>query len=221
MEAPTPEPVCTSCCSSRNKFLCVLGAVLLAGLVGISAYLYGQKSVICRCDFPTPFAPETTPAPIVTAVRDETTNWKTYKNDKVGFELKYPNTWVEKPYIPNNNYPEYGAITLTSPEQKSSLGPSSITISYWENPENLTFEQFEEKYRNKESGLGPGIYEPGGDIISQDTVSYRVKNASCAPFSCDKALFAPIGKKKIIVISSFLKDSEIFDQILSTFKLLN
>lgn len=221
MEAPMPTtPSCSSCCSSKNKFLCILGAALLAALVGISAYLYGQKSVVCRCDFPTPFAPETTPAPEITAIRDETASWKIYTNKLLNYSLKYPLDW-DKLEADNGNYVRFfeGAYSpnLPTPQVYISIlakaNPSRKSLQEWlqnENllpakedihnqVENITIDGIEGiKIFTNDNGGQSTIYLPNKDTILQITYIFKGED---------------IKEYDVLV--------KIFDQILSTLKFLN
>jgi hypothetical protein len=71
-------------------------------------------------------------------VEDETTNWKTYRNEEYGFEIKYPEDWIttgESPYTGVGEiralvrfYPEiYHEIETTS----FHIAPVDVTILIW------------------------------------------------------------------------------------------
>lgn len=73
----------------------ILVAVLGFGLLAASAYAgywYGTQQVQ-PAEKSTPVVSQPTPTPTPTptpVVEDETADWKTYKNAKYGYELKYP-----------------------------------------------------------------------------------------------------------------------------------
>ena len=57
--------------------------------------------------------------------KDETTNWKTYKNDKYGFEFKYPASWS---FSENTIFSEKSGIKLTLSYRVR--GPLDETVNY-------------------------------------------------------------------------------------------
>jgi len=151
-----------------------------------------------------------------------TETWKSYTNPTYGFSFKYPSTWSAENYLVEGLGVQ-GIVTFTAANMDNITYPGVpglVTVEVWDNPNGLTFEEYEKQHTSKESGLGIGLYQPGGNSFMQDSLSYRVNKANCEPFICDKVLLAQIGGKVIIKISSFLKEDEksIFDQILSTFR---
>lgn len=82
--------------------LILTGAITLAG----GAYYLGTKrseTLQERVDKQNPVAPFAAPSqpPQSTPSTDETADWKTYTNTKVGFSLKYPPRYPDKPIIPS------------------------------------------------------------------------------------------------------------------------
>ncbi|MCL4365815.1 hypothetical protein M1437_01145, partial [Patescibacteria group bacterium] len=76
--------------------LIVFGVLVILGLLGVSYYLGTIKSK------PQQLQPvvtsQNTPQPTIVAqaVPDETANWKTYTDNKIGIKFKYPNNWYAK-----------------------------------------------------------------------------------------------------------------------------
>jgi len=72
---------------NKTKFIAIL-AVIIISVIGISAYLLQgtgrqQKEL-------TPVLPTST-SPQVPEI--DTSDWKTYRNEEYGFELRYPSDW--------------------------------------------------------------------------------------------------------------------------------
>jgi len=79
----------------------VIGIIALAVLVlGIGGYVVFVKKPERVVEKPTPTAPETLGAP-AGRVTDGTAGWKICRNEKYGYEVKYPSDWnVWKPGAP-------------------------------------------------------------------------------------------------------------------------
>ena len=61
-----------------NKKILIL--IVIAGLLGFGSWYLSRQ--------------QTQQIPISQEVEGETTNWKIYRNEKYGFQLKYPNDWL-------------------------------------------------------------------------------------------------------------------------------
>ncbi|MBU4338530.1 hypothetical protein KKB43_04205 [Patescibacteria group bacterium] len=85
------------------------------------------------------------PAPQVTPV-DETANWKTYRNDEYGFEVKYPTAWEissDKSGVTiSPNTPT--TMSLKERQNLSELWPS-FSIGFTDNKNNLSLNDFFKK----------------------------------------------------------------------------
>lgn len=77
--------------------LVVLGLIIVAGAV-YAGFRMGRKQISPGATSEPTVVPQTTE---VTSTPGATTNWKTYKNEKYGFEFKYP----EKLQFEENIYP--------------------------------------------------------------------------------------------------------------------
>ncbi|MCC6290721.1 hypothetical protein IT398_01495 [Candidatus Nomurabacteria bacterium] len=69
-------------------------AIIVIAIIAIGASVYWKSGQVPVTPIPVPVTSDnsfkTLPTPTAT---DETADWKTYKNDKYGFEFKYPEIW--------------------------------------------------------------------------------------------------------------------------------
>ncbi len=73
----------------------VVVIALLMGTVGYFAFVKKSEPVTQQPTLPTTTQTPTPQQPSPTPI-NETANWKTYKNDTYGFEVKYPSDWTSK-----------------------------------------------------------------------------------------------------------------------------
>lgn len=105
-----------------NKISIILGVLLLVA-ASAAGYFYWQgqqyqNQPIVQYVSPTPTSVPTT--------QDETVNWKTYSNSKLGFELKYPPGW----FVAENSDNVYITPKKPTPDQFPPLHgiPGAFTI---------------------------------------------------------------------------------------------
>ncbi|PJB83519.1 MAG: hypothetical protein CO088_01275 [Candidatus Yonathbacteria bacterium CG_4_9_14_0_8_um_filter_46_47] len=84
------------------NIILVVVIVILVGAIGYFVFIkksepIAQQSTSTPTQTKTPLPPTSTPtktpAYSTPAPKDETANWKSYRNDQYGFELKYPEDW--------------------------------------------------------------------------------------------------------------------------------
>lgn len=66
----------------------------------------------------------------------DTSQWKVYKNEKYGFEFKYPKEWIIKSYNSNHTY------VLFSEQWRGKFKHPFIEINIKPNPKKLTIREF-------------------------------------------------------------------------------
>lgn len=130
--------------------------VVIAGVVGYFALVKNHEPVTQQTTTPPPVTtqapapeiPTATPTPV-----DETVNWKIYRSEKYGFEVKYPPTWD----LP---YPDDGSdIHLaSSPAGERGQKPGEVVVeiqAFHTKPSNVDLLSFiKSNFLAKEGELG-------------------------------------------------------------------
>jgi hypothetical protein len=166
--------------------------LLVVALVGIIVILLGTVIYLLASKNSDPIVynpiinePVATDEPITkdepitsTPTQDEIVDWKTYKNDKYGFELKFPKSWEGfKTKNRELNWGIYGksdSIDFGFKKQESLFNTSFLTIEQWdkikldEGPKPIYIN------RNNEFVFVYGIAQ---DAVDQDIAS-KMKDAS-------------------------------------------
>ena len=184
--------------------LLVVVIAALAGAVGYFTFIK-KSELIAQQPLPT--------------ITNETSNWKTYKNDQYGFELKYPSTWII-----DVSGVSMGRIYFVSPEREISNRNVSETsvdlyIQYYSKLDDFgaanldeLFKKFVVESKDKTAKLQvsyPDMLEVSGEkAVGVGTMAY-VGNYSIYTLHNDHAYAIIFGGPKL---------TEIGKQILSTFK---
>lgn len=196
----------------------IVAVVVIAGLAGLGWYWQKTKERALQI----PPAPQPSQQP-------DTSGWKTYRNEKYGFEMRYPNDWSFAGGAPiKNPGDDYFSIRYKSQEAYCSEGlgcvyPGVITI---EPRKDLTLKQFKErltsggKYSIKEFKV---FEHPAVKLIpiKLEGVALEQFNRGIAP---SEVIFVELNPSTVLQIwvYTFLQDrSSILgtvDTMLSTFK---
>jgi hypothetical protein len=139
----------------KTNWKYILVVVILSALVGggILGYLRNfQREIIFLTQFPEIKKPEKveTEKP---KIEEETANWKIYRNEEYGFEIKYPEVWEVKEYSKRD-------ISFLAPPlaEFPDVQDVMIQVKILENPEELSTRQW---LTNK---INDGTIIPVGEI---------------------------------------------------------
>ncbi len=122
---PMPTPA-----QKNNNSVIIVLCLLIAILVGVSAYLYGvnqgklqssqsQNNVTVNTPTEIPNNLTSTQPILPTTTPDSMTNWKTYTYQKYDYSFKYPSNYTVEERAP-------GFLVITSPEEHVAQGGISI-----------------------------------------------------------------------------------------------
>lgn len=192
--------------NQKTNWKFILIVLILATLVGggiLGYFEYFKREMISLTQFPEIKKPEKL-----------TADWKIYRNEIYNFEIKYPENWLIREY---------------SPEREENLpeGKRSIIISFASNQEDLIYERGVNIFVFPLNATSWELYIRAENIIckNEKLMNQNIKNLIqegkiknyC--FTGEKLYFSTFSNT-IFKFYSGVKGKEIFDQILSTFKLI-
>lgn len=164
--------------------------------------------------------PEPTAAPIV---KDETSDWKTFKNEEYGFEIKYP-SWNLG--VVSSKIGGLFKIDFISSDTVKNNIKKIVTVSVFENSKNYPVDKWLKEYRDDIDNVN------GVGLIFEKEFSVNGEKGLKGGFGCcmgyREAFFVAKGNYVYAVqggymdfdvkpLDSFYDYSEDFNQILSTF----
>ena len=161
-------------------------------------------------------------------IEDETANWKTYRNEEYGYEIKYPKDWEygtdkEQPNILWLGHPLSGKQTF------------SLIIIVYDNPDKLTSKQWVEKLlqENREKvekkEAAPITYREEKEVTIAGLPAYELYGVFAYDQSEEQIYLAkenyvyrfsfPVAEENLN-LSNPIENNRIIHQMLSTFKFL-
>ena len=111
---------------SQQTKLFIIFAILLIFLLGISNFLFLKQKPQPPLTPPTQPSPPTTSQP--STLPDTTVNWKTYKNEKYGFEFECPSWWVLEEDYHLKSHPQFIIRDKEKLSPNQCYDTTSITI---------------------------------------------------------------------------------------------
>ena len=231
-QQPPPEVFVTQ--PKPNYLKTILFSILLIITVGLISYLIFQNqklqkqvinpSVSPTIQVPSPTSQSVSPTPktvsSISIPPDETAGWKVYKNERFGFQLKYPVNYEVSNKNPNGESTYIMPIGFNKMDEQERGFSSFININVLTSDSNSTPETF------VSSAKGPGFDDKRDiktiTIDGKPAIQFMSNNTQLGSGDETNTVIATNQKKELIIISISAQgnsDPYLFpNQILSTFK---
>lgn len=200
-----------------QKGQAVVFLLLAAAVVGFIGAIFYIGQLIPK--HPSDDVVVITPQPIVSPTPtpiDETANWKIYSNDKLKLSLKYPPNWTLSEYANKDSEKIYRVFDLKPQDEEDKKIHSTINFRYYENPEELSIEDFEEKLGDNIEGVGNcGIYLPNDVMVknSNGVNGYFREKGICEPL--EAKFYTWVNKDKLFQLIDFRWFNSPEDKVIS------
>lgn len=131
---------------------------------------------------------------------NEVEGWKTYRNEELGFEFRYPADWEDP---------------------SEDLLSTTVNIDF-QNSFSLQFGVFYNQNLGRGMTIDELVRNSFEEIIVDGKKARKISEYGSAKVSNDITVYIPVDKENIVVVVNQNKgvDEKIFNQILSTFKFI-
>ncbi len=165
----------------KNWIIAVIGIIVIA--LGVGGYFAYDNFVVKPKRASQEQTKQKTPA-------DETANWPVYKNEKYGFEIKYPEGWIKEEK-------EDGFIAF----EESGNEIQAINVLIFENFKNLSIDKWLESeksyYSEKELGNIRQDFENG----EGPAIDYKIQDVTVSGIKgLDQKIDSTSGSERNVIL---------------------
>lgn len=207
----------------RKKLLIVIFIILVVGIVGYFSLVKNGEPIIQQTPTPAPIPtqPPVTQPPISAPI-NEIEKWKTYRDEKYRFEVKYPPDWEEMRVNSSalgSDGKIYSTISTTGFRESHTSNYLSFSVT------SVTTEKpdFGYPYLYPSQANEPYKYLIDGEHATKEYLDSTLCNDDSRGCPTNVAIWLQHNSKFFMFFLSFRQTPTIantFDQILSTFKFI-